>query len=94
MVKLTANMPIQLNMIEVMTSWTLNSALNSPGKTPQTAPPIIASKRQTYHGSWNSIAPMSANAAPTVYCPVAPMLNKPVLNANATERPVMTSGAA
>ncbi len=53
MIRLTENMPIQLNMIDVMTSLTLKSALNSPGKMPQNAPPIIASSRQTYHGSWN-----------------------------------------
>ena len=51
--RLTRYMPIQLNMMAVMTSLTLKYALNRPGKTPQIAPPTAPASRQTYHGIWN-----------------------------------------
>ena len=51
--RLTRYIPIQLNMMAVMTSLTLKYALNRPGKTPQIAPPTAPASRQTYHGSWN-----------------------------------------
>ena len=68
--------------------------MKKPGIAPQIAPPIIAASMHTYHGIWNCIAATSAKNAPTVYCPVAPMLKRPVLNAKPTERPVIRSGAA
>ena len=51
--KFTRYIPIQLNMMAVMTSLTLKYALNRPGKTPQMAPPTAPASRQTYHGIWN-----------------------------------------
>src|SRR5699024_8478572 len=92
--RLTRYMPIQLNMMEVMTSLTLNSALNRPGKTPQTAPPAMDASRQTYQGIWNWMANSRAKKTPRVYWPGAPMLNRPVLKAKPTERPHIISGAA
>ena len=50
-IRLTRYMPIQLNMMEVMTSLTLKYALNRPGKMPQIAPPMAAASRQTNQGS-------------------------------------------
>ncbi len=41
----------------------------------------------------NEVATQTATTAPTVYWPWAPMLNRPTLNANATESPVRISGA-
>ena len=55
--RLTRNMAIQLNMMAVMTSFTLKRALKRPGKMPQRPPPIMARIRQTYQGSWRKIAP-------------------------------------
>ena len=94
MISLTMYKPIQLNMIAVMTSLIFRYALKMPGIAPQTAPKIIAASRQRYHGSCSTIAQYSAPNAPSVYCPAAPMLNRPVLNAKPTERPVIISGAA
>jgi len=92
--RFTANSPIQLNMIAVMTSLTLKNALKMPGIAPQTAPPTMPSSTATYHGSWNCMPATSAKNEPIVYCPDAPMLKSPVLNAKPTERPVIRSGAA
>jgi len=92
--RLEANRPIQLNMMDVITSLTLNSALHKPGIAPHSAPPAMASSRHRYQGSCHSIAPTRANTAPTVYWPVAPMLNRPVLKAKPTESPVISRGAA
>ena len=79
-------------MMEVMTSLTLNNALNRPGKKPQIAPPTMDIRTQTYHGALITSAKNRAAMAPMVYWPGAPMLNRPTLKAIATERPVMISG--
>lgn len=92
--KFTRNKPIQLSIIQVITSFTLKCALNSPGSIPHIAPPIIANISDTYHGVPSTIAANSAQKAPIVYCPGAPILNNPVLNANATERPASINGVA
>ena len=65
-----------------------------PGIAPQIAPPIIPASMATYQGSWNCMPTVRAKNAPTVYWPDAPMLNRPVLKAKPTERPVIKSGAA
>ena len=92
--RFTRYIPIQLNMMEVMTSFTLKKALNRPGNTPQMAPPTAAASRQTHQGIWNWMANSSAKKLPMVYWPEAPMLNRPVLKAKPTERPQSISGAA
>ncbi|MDF2657093.1 MAG: hypothetical protein K0R19_3567, partial [Bacillota bacterium] len=49
------------------------------------------------HGAGRKVhfAPMyTAAKAPIINCPAAPMLNKPVLNAKPTDRPVRISGVA
>ena len=86
--------PIQLNMMAVMTSLMFRYALKMPGSAPQIAPKSIAASRHRYHGHCSTMAQYSAPNAPSVYCPAAPMLNRPVLNAKPTERPVIISGAA
>lgn len=80
-------------MMEVITSFTLKYALKIPGNAPQMAPQTIAARRHTYHGMWRMMAKYRAPKTPTVYCPAAPMLNRPVLKANATESPVIIRGA-
>ena len=92
--RFTKNMPIQLNIMLVITSFTLNSALNRPGNRPQKAPPTMAASRQTYQGIWNWVAKRMAKKAPIVYWPEAPILNRPVLKAKPTERPHIIRGAA
>ena len=86
--------PIQLNMMAVMTSLMFRYALKMPGSAPQIAPKSIAASRHRYHGHCSTMAQYSAPNAPSVYCPAAPMLKRPVLNAKATERPHIMSGAA
>ena len=78
----------------VMTSLTFRNALKIPGMAPQTAPPREAVSRQAHQGIFKMMALYRAKNAPTVYWPAAPILNRPVLKAKATDRPVMTSGAA
>ena len=65
-----------------------------PGMAPQIAPNTVEASRHTHHGACSSSANTSPPNAPSVYCPAAPMLKRPVLNAKATERPHMMSGAA
>ena len=93
-IRFTRYMPIQLNMMLVITSFTLNSALKRPGNRPQMAPPSIEAIRQAHQGIWNWVAHIMAKNAPMVYWPGAPMLNRPVLKAKPTERPHISSGAA
>ena len=81
-------------MMEVITSLTLKYALKIPGTAPQMAPQTIAARRHTYHGICRISAKYNAPNTPKVYWPAAPILNSPVLKANATERPVMISGVA
>src|SRR5665647_1069307 len=77
--RLTTNKPIQLNMIEVITSLTLKRALQTPGKAPQIIPPSIEARRAAHHGILRIIPAYRAKNAPMVYCPEAPMLKSPVL---------------
>ena len=55
---------------------------------------IIPATMAMYQGCWNWMAAVRAKKAPMVYCPGAPMLNKPVLKAKPTLKPVMIKGAA
>ena len=57
-------------------------------------PRMVATSRQTNQGSLSMMAQYRAPKAPSVYWPEAPMLNRPVLKAKPTERPVMIRGAA
>ena len=66
-IRLTRYIPIQLNIMAVMTSFTLKYALNRPGNTPQMAPPTAPASRQTNHGIWNWMAHSRAKKAPMVY---------------------------
>ena len=65
---------------------------------PISAPPATPARMTT--GIWMgagrlSLAPTStAHMVPAMYWPSAPMLNRPVLNAKATEMPVRMMGAA
>ena len=64
---------------------------------PARMPPRKASSQISQPGSAPEgmlSAIKSVASVPMRYCPGAPMLNRPVLNASATERPVMTSGVA
>ena len=89
---------VQLSMIEVMTSCIPKRALRAPVIAPMRAPP--ATPAMTTRGIWSgmgrsSFAPTStAQTAPAMYWPSAPMLKRPVLNAKATEMPVRMMGAA
>ena len=49
---------------------------------------------EAHQGMRSTMAQNRAQKAPTVYWPEAPMLNRPVLKAKATARPVIMSGAA
>ena len=93
MISLTRYRPIQLNMMEVITSLMFRYALKMPGMAPHSAPNTADTSRHTHQGMPSTMAKYKAPKAPSVYCPAAPMLNRPVLNAKATERPVMISGA-
>ena len=77
----------------VITSFMFKNALNSPGISPHSPPQSAEPIRHSHHGSFSTIAQNSAPNAPNVYCPATPILKSPVLNANATERPVIISGA-
>ena len=65
-----------------------------PGTAPQRPPQAVAASRQTHQGSFRISAQYRPPKAPSTYWPAAPMLNRPVLKAKATERPVIISGAA
>ncbi len=84
--------------MEVITSLTFISALKMPGISPQSIPPTMPAMIAAIH----CIAPGRSHMNPTyraknipiVYCPEAPILNKPILKANPTARPVMRIGVA
>ena len=92
---------IQLVIMHAITSFILKKALSRPGIMPHSAPAAMPPKNASVHisqpgtlcvgmpSAMNSVA-----AVPARYCPGAPMLNRPVLNATATESPVSISGVA
>ena len=90
---------IQLSMIVVITSWAPTVALSKPAIPAQAAP---ASAARAIATTMCSLPPRPAHEeptqtdtiAPTMYWPWPPMLNMPQRNANATARPVNTSGVA
>ena len=92
---------IQLVMMQASTSLMFRKALTSPGIAPQSMPARMPPRKASSQISQPGSAPegmlsaiKSVASVPMRYCPGAPMLNRPVLNASATERPVMTSGVA
>ena len=80
------------------TSFTLNLAFNKPGTAPHNAPAKVPSI--TIIGTRiilgkSKVSPIAiAVKPPASICPGVPMLNKPVLNAKATESPVKINGVA
>ena len=92
---------IQLVIMQAMTSLMFSSALSMPGIAPQSAPAAMPPRNassQMITGETCSDGMLSAMKSvahvPARYCPGAPMLKRPVLNAVATERPVRISGVA
>ena len=84
-------------MIVVITSWAPTVALRKPAIPAQRAPASAASviARITWRPgcmSTHEEPTQTATIAPTMYCPRPPMLNMPQRNANATARPVKSSG--
>ena len=84
--------PIQFVIMQAMTSFTLNSALNNPESAPQSAPINAATIMHAYQGSCHTSAAYNEKQIPMQYCPPTPILNKPALYANITESPHMISG--
>ncbi len=88
-------------MIQASTSLIFSRALTSPGMAPQAAPARMPDRNASSQttGAGTTVEGMlsattSVAAVPIRYCPGAPMLNRPVLNATATESPVRISGVA
>ena len=86
---------IQLVMMQASTSLIFSSALTKPGIAPQAAPARIPLRNASSHtngagttavGMLN--ATISVAAVLIKYCPGAPILKRPVLNATATDSPV------
>ena len=73
-------------MMHEITSFTLKYAFNAPDNPPTSAEITIAAKRHTYQGIPNFNAKYKEAPAPTTYWPAAPMLNKPTLYANRTDK--------
>ena len=87
--------------MHTITSLTLNFALKKPGMAPQSTPstvPVSSASVHMIHAGMLPCGMLSATSrlpmAPIRYCPGAPILNRPVLKARETERPVMMSGVA
>ena len=99
--QLTTLAAIQFVIIQTITSLTLRYALKKPGIAPQSAPAnvpqINASNQITGDGTVaDGIDKETINVtiAPIKYCPGAPILNKPVLNAIHADKPVRINGVA
>ena len=95
--KTPTQIAIQLSMIVEITSWAPTSALRSPAipaqTAPASAPATIAATMCRKPGSPGSDEPtQTPMIEPTRYWPCPPMLNSPQRKANATARPVRTSG--
>ena len=91
----------QLVMMLASTSLMFKNALSAPGIAPQSAPAAMPPRNariQISHGATlldgMPSAMHSDTSVPMRYWPGAPMLNRPVLNATATDRPVIISGVA
>ena len=85
-------------MIVVTTSWAPRHALSAPGMNPQAAPPSAPANRAATiaigKGNPGIVPTRAAQNAPTSSWPLAPMLNSPARNANATDKPAKISGVA
>ena len=88
-------------MIQASTSLMFRNAFTRPGRQPQRAParipPTKASAQISQAGTVSEGIPRAiirVAAVPIRYCPGAPMLKSPVLNATATDSPVRISGVA
>ena len=81
-----------MNMIILSTSLIPHLVFRNATMIPQTAPAAMAARKQRGIriglGRFPNRMPTTAAAMePTTNCPSAPMLNTPVLNEKATERP-------
>ena len=88
-------------MMQASTSLMLRYALTRPGMAPHSVPaniPLKKAKIQIKTVGTDSEGMFSATYSVAAvlmrYCPGAPMLKRPVLNATATERPVRIRGVA
>ena len=88
-------------MMQASTSLMLRKAFTSPGIQPHRAPASMPPRKAMSHtrgAGTVSVGMVSARirvaAVPIRYWPGAPMLNRPVLKATATDRPVRISGVA
>ena len=93
-------MTIQFSMIVVITSWAPTvpfrkpaiPATSAPASIPPTIETTISRRRGRSTRSGISVAMRMAAVDPAMYWPCPPMLKRPQRNANATARPVSTSG--
>src|SRR2546426_1686247 len=84
-------MAIQLSRIVLITSCTPRRTFNQPASNPHPAPATAAPSRLRAIAPGTSRCPITAAArAPQMSWPSAPMLNRPTVNATATESPVST----
>lgn len=84
-------------MIPEITSFTFRYALSIPGilahKAPATPPANVAKSQRIESGIKVRLKATNIETkAPIIYCPGVPILNKPHLNAKATESPVIMIG--
>src|SRR5256886_1005721 len=87
-------MAIQLSRIVLITSCTPRRTFNQPASNPHPAPATAAPSRLRAIAPGRSRCPITAAArAPQMSWPSAPMLNRPTVNATATESPVSTRTA-
>ena len=77
---------IQLSMIQEITSFTLKYAFRNPESPPANAASTTATIKHIYHGIPNFNAKYRDAPAPITYCPAAPMLKRPTLYANKTDK--------
>ena len=92
---------IQLVMMLASTSLILRYALTRPGMQPHRAPAAMPPRKAIIQMMVGGTVSLGIDSAiirlaivPMRYWPGAPILKRPVLNATATERPVIISGVA
>ena len=95
-IQVTRLAAIQLVMMQASTSLMFSRAFTSPGMAPHTAPARIPARKDSGHTEVVGMLSATTSVAmvPMRYCPGAPMLNRPVLKATATDSPVRISGVA
>ena len=100
-IQVTRLAAIQFVMMQASTSLMFSRAFTSPGMAPHSAPARMPARKASSHTTGEGTAEvgmlratMRVAAVPMRYCPGAPMLNRPVLKATATDSPVSMSGVA